>query len=279
MGLRCLKASSVLKLSIPAKTYTPMLRCIYCGTRTGPFGDEHIIPYSIWGKLVLPRSSCKECEKITCRFEQVVAKQILGPFRAALEAPSRRKPSPTLRFRSRGRTVEIDRDKAPAVVSLPVLSLSKAARLSPSHVNATRMWQIFLDQDREKEVIDPYEVIPDFDASSFFRMLAKAAHSYLLGEMQHRLLPEWENKRIEYLLPPFILGEATDFESVIGGYREILDATDDFHIVKVGTQVVTNTSTYPAVTRYTHIIVHIRLFAWLRSPEYHITAAKLIDSS
>jgi hypothetical protein len=45
------------------KLYQAVNRCIYCDDPTGPFGDEHIIPEGIGGALVLPKASCKDCER------------------------------------------------------------------------------------------------------------------------------------------------------------------------------------------------------------------------
>jgi HNH endonuclease len=58
-----------------AKTYQPVGSCIYCGASewrpgdTRKLGDEHIIPESLGGKLLLPESSCEKCERETSGVE------------------------------------------------------------------------------------------------------------------------------------------------------------------------------------------------------------------
>ena len=64
--------------------YPPVGRCIYCGA-TDELTDEHIIPFSLGGVLILDKASCngtKGCNKKTHKFEGVVARQIFGKFRA-----------------------------------------------------------------------------------------------------------------------------------------------------------------------------------------------------
>ena len=69
-------ARSVAGPSLPqTKIYAPVGHCIYCGSRewspgcNRKLGDEHIVPEGLGGKLILPESSCKSCEKITSKFE------------------------------------------------------------------------------------------------------------------------------------------------------------------------------------------------------------------
>lgn len=42
------------------KIYQPVNVCIYCGG-TGALSDEHIIPFGLGGRWVLPKASCAEC--------------------------------------------------------------------------------------------------------------------------------------------------------------------------------------------------------------------------
>jgi hypothetical protein len=72
------------------RAYAPVRACIYCGATAGPFSDEHIIPLSLGGNLVLPESSCHPCAKITGRFEMDVARFNFAGFRSRLSFPTRR---------------------------------------------------------------------------------------------------------------------------------------------------------------------------------------------
>lgn len=59
--------------------HQPVGHCIYCGA-TNQLSDEHIIPYGLSGVEVLPKASCADCARETCKFEQEVLR---GPMRAA----------------------------------------------------------------------------------------------------------------------------------------------------------------------------------------------------
>src|SRR4051794_10469240 len=64
-------------------------RCIYCpeeGTT-----DEHIIPLSLGGKLLLRDASCDTCREITRRFEEAVTRDMYWPLRLRLGIMGSRK--------------------------------------------------------------------------------------------------------------------------------------------------------------------------------------------
>src|SRR6266508_6142095 len=63
--------------------------CIYCGARED-LRDEHVIPYGLEGEYVLRQASCRECEKLTSRFERAVLRDLLLPARTSLEIRTRR---------------------------------------------------------------------------------------------------------------------------------------------------------------------------------------------
>jgi hypothetical protein len=59
------------------KRYPPVGRCIYCGV-SYDLREEHIVPFSLGGVLILPKASCRKCENITHRFEYTCARQVFG---------------------------------------------------------------------------------------------------------------------------------------------------------------------------------------------------------
>ena len=69
----------------------PKGSCIYCGARGVRLTDEHIVPYSLGGAHVLKEASCDTCADITKKFEQKVARDLLGDARTSFDAPSRRR--------------------------------------------------------------------------------------------------------------------------------------------------------------------------------------------
>lgn len=76
-----------------AQSFRPVNRCIYCGSDGRPEGltREHIFPFSFGGTLVLPKSSCKRCAKITSDFERECARAMFGKLRILFNLPTQHK--------------------------------------------------------------------------------------------------------------------------------------------------------------------------------------------
>ncbi|WP_129447929.1 hypothetical protein [Methylibium sp. Pch-M] len=71
--------------------FPPANYCIYCGANHCRLTDEHIIPLALNGNLILPKSSCDSCAKVTTRFELIIARDMYGPMRIANNFQTRRK--------------------------------------------------------------------------------------------------------------------------------------------------------------------------------------------
>lgn len=63
--------------------------CIYCGAKDN-LSDEHIIPFALGGNLILQKSSCPDCAKITSDFELTCLRTMYGPLRLLYNLPTRR---------------------------------------------------------------------------------------------------------------------------------------------------------------------------------------------
>jgi hypothetical protein len=74
----------------PSYTYDAVEECIYCGAKL-ELSDEHIIPYGLGGRLVLPKASCRACSEKTSKFERTCMRTMYGPLRLLYGLPSRRK--------------------------------------------------------------------------------------------------------------------------------------------------------------------------------------------
>jgi hypothetical protein len=70
------------------KTFPAVGRCIYCPS-TEHLTDEHIVPFGLGGRLILPKASCRACSEITKKFEQRCLRGILGPLRLRMNFPTR----------------------------------------------------------------------------------------------------------------------------------------------------------------------------------------------
>ncbi len=79
----------VMTRMLRAHRYPEVNRCIYCGECVveGGLTDEHIVPHSIGGALVLPKASCRECAKVTAAVEGSFAGQALRPVRRQFKFP------------------------------------------------------------------------------------------------------------------------------------------------------------------------------------------------
>ncbi|WP_407189508.1 HNH endonuclease [Bradyrhizobium centrosematis] len=157
------------------KVYPPVNRCIYCGAdaSTGELSREHIIPKALSGSVILPKSSCPACSRITSQIEGNILKKILIDYRFFMNFPTYRKVK--------------DRPQPKKVVRLPLVSAPPPGIFSGRQES---------DQPIElglgiytfwKGDIQPVrEPIPDqmeFPLWDFFRMIAKIAHGYVVGEL------------------------------------------------------------------------------------------------
>ena len=112
--------------TIGRKVYPPLGYCMYCGS-TEELTSEHIVPFALGGEIELLDSSCKECAKITSKFERALLRGQLWRARLALGFKSRRKhrdapTHTTVEFELDGNTSEeqVQREHGPAVVTFPV---------------------------------------------------------------------------------------------------------------------------------------------------------------
>lgn len=65
-------------------------KCIYCGA-TDDLTDEHTIPFSLNGYIVLKAASCKKCSQITSAFETHVTRDAMKQVRTMMDLKTRRK--------------------------------------------------------------------------------------------------------------------------------------------------------------------------------------------
>ncbi len=68
----------------------PINCCIYCGASDIKLSDEHVIPYSLGGTIILPKASCKHCAKKTGTLEGYIGRHIFQDVRIEFNLPTRR---------------------------------------------------------------------------------------------------------------------------------------------------------------------------------------------
>lgn len=202
----------------PQQKFRPVGECIYCGDRD-KLTDEHIIPFSMGGNLVLPKSSCRSCAAITQRFEQTVARVMLGRHRLIHDYPSRnkkRRPQELdleIEVRGETRTIMVPVSDYPnAPITFPMIPLPGVLR-GAARTNVTRFVAMSVipgleDNDErmkriEKRVGEPFRLKPrptQILIGAYGCLIAKVAHSAAVATFG---LGSFTSP----FLPPIILGK------------------------------------------------------------------------
>ncbi|MBL8552195.1 MAG: hypothetical protein JNJ73_19560 [Hyphomonadaceae bacterium] len=191
----------ILPAQVPL-TYAPVGRCIYCGAAEA-LSDEHIIPYGLGGRLVLPASSCAACAKITGAFEGTCLRTCFGPLRMLYDLPSRRKrerpdtlPLKVKRTADEDWTdMQVAREDYPFLVLFPHLSgptLLSGRTDAEQGAKANRFWIRGASEsagfkphlNELCQQLGVHSVMPtaEFRVEEFCLMLAKIAHAYAVAE-------------------------------------------------------------------------------------------------
>jgi hypothetical protein len=269
--------------------YPPAGFCIYCGISDTVLTDEHVIPFSLAGRIVLPKSSCKPCAEITSKFEMHIAREMFGKFRQVQSYPTRnpkQRPA-TVKFRSleSGEFTgihDVPIDEFPTAMSMPVFGVARL--LSPASEPQPLYMASFL-QDREKaralaaKVGADIEMVPPYGLNEFSRLLAKIAHSAFWGEVLRGRYPGFSKETWDLLLPTFILtGEGQLFDLIGSPAQWDAPRPDQHYKLKFGEQILLNKFGDEWVQNeqpeFNAKLVSIRLFEFLGAPEYDVVVAR-----
>lgn len=171
--------------------FGPLGYCLYCGEIDG-LTDEHIVPYGLNGNIVLPKSSCFSCQKITSKIELFVLRDMLGMLRTRHNLKSRHRKKRADRevyidivdqpYEER---VQLNRDELPTVICMPNWgsdSLCWTLGLVAPEKKSEMVWRFPSgDAERILEVAGnrPYQ-LPNmvFNQSIFARFIAKIGLSF-----------------------------------------------------------------------------------------------------
>lgn len=191
------------------KKYDAVGKCIYCGKAKG-LTDEHIIPFSLNGKWVLPKASCQSCAKITSTFEGKVA-NMFSSFRQSANLKTRRP-------KKRAKTVSLKSDDNEILQmpnegmwdQIPTLQFQLPG-IYRNNWKASEKWQgtilgVRTNTASEKKTAHWKKfqtktftyTTPAFDIVSYAKTLAKIAHCISVGH--------YGVDNFDHFLPPFILG-------------------------------------------------------------------------
>lgn len=254
----------------PRKRYAPINRCIYCGTTESDLTDEHIIPFGLLPKgmdLFLPKSSCRDCAKITSKFEGSVQQGMLGPLRHKMGLKTRRKRptthNVTFNFRQDGRLEyrEIALVDFPAMcMGFRWLAPGILRRIAPTNIFEGEL-VVRQNPDELKKFIGDGEAfkIGRVAPGDFARMLAKIAHSFAMAELGA--------DAFEPLLPDLILGKSETAPYLVGG-----DATEESSSVELPLHYLG--PMYASVDEVLYLLIAIRLFSKMGMPRYHVVVGR-----
>ena len=259
------------------RAYSPVGSCIYCGRKT-ELSTEHIIPYGLGGRWIIPESSCLPCAKKTGAFEGTCQRSILGPLRMHYNLPTRRpqeRPS-TLPLKVKLKpdgawtTIQVDRDICPFLVLFPILDLPEEITDSRTRVSkgatARTFWiraasfsdgispgdpMTYLGELCKKLGISSVEPTAAFRVPEFFRMLAKIAHAFSVAELGGASFRS-------FLVPSILENKLDDSARYIGGMTANSHPSTLLHQV----------SQLHCTEKPELVIVGIQLFAPLGTPTY-----------
>lgn len=254
-------------------TYEPVGVCIYCGSTTysiqrpSPLGDEHIIPFSLGGDLVLPEASCQACEKTINKYESILGQRIFGEFRLKYKMRSRRKKGrPTTKqiTTNSGLIKPIPYTDYPA--PFLIYGFGRATYLDDHTQNISLFqWDPLLFTNTEE--VAQFAKTHDWDGKfrveyapvEFARCLAKIAHAYAVAE--------WGLDAFRPLLREIILSESDEIGRFIGGSSlPPTSVVGGAHGLRMDMEVTP--------TRVL-AVVRIRLFTRGETPEYEVVVGQI----
>ncbi len=245
--------------------------CIYCRTLSSNLGDEHIVPASLGGKVLIRSASCQSCERITSRFENHCADRMLRPALTHIGIRGRTKIKRSQVAVKVGKAPYSKRHKMPVTEHpgmLWMFSFSVAGILFGNTSSTPPVGRIItrpIHENIDHRLKNLSALGPDvslidkpFDAAPFARLLAKIAHCHLVAEIGF--------EHFEPLLPTLILNDHSDEQllNYVGTHIGKNPESSDLHSIWHSKERGTNGVEY--------YVVHIRLFGQYDMPMHYVVA-------
>jgi hypothetical protein len=243
--------------------------CMYCGSKDPDRGEEHIIPASLNGTLVLSKAACRACRDKTSRFELDLARGTFLVARTRLAMRTRRKAErpeyfPVVLIASDGsRTTElVPVREVPLSICFPLLPPPTELADVPRD-DRERAAQLEIRLSREEEInrflLSRSAVRAEMETKlrphSMMRLVAKVAYGFVVANKTIRL-------RENFVLPT-ILGDEPHPERWVGNLEHDYGRQGrDLHQVSI-------------IQHSEHVIGFVRLFALLGAPEYTVIVGKV----
>ena len=263
-------------------------RCIYCGVKNAvaELSDEHIIPLSLNGSMILPRSSCKLCAAVTSKIERVCAKEIYGQFRRRYSLKTRRPKNRQTEVTVAVTSVQGDYnvvvkpEETPTLMPLfylaPAGCLHQPPKLKPTWEGATiKVKDLGIKNPNLLNRIGPtssfYSQSVKCDIDNFARLCAKIGHGFAVSLFGESSFEAW--------LPPYILGKNNNLAFVVGASPtppSTGEATDPPSNLKVSN--ILNWSVYETSAYGPLLAIDMQLFPSVGQPPILAVAGKISPS-
>lgn len=238
--------------------------CIYCGAQkyaadsSRHLAEEHIIPFSLNGDLVIPRASCRRCERITGRDESTIINGCLASIRRSLGLRTRR-PKDVPKFlpiyTDIGK-VMVDIDDYPLATVFVVLGRPPILIGGPENVLGTKVINQNFDIDfiAKKYRVKEFS-LPIMPVTVLNRVLAKIAHSFLVATLGvsgfSPIIADRILDKNDYM---------TDLVGGVGSFEE--DDSENLHDI-----IIENDS-----QNGKYIVVRLRLLGLLGAPTFRVVS-------
>lgn len=202
----------------------PINACVYCGSTNyrekddRRLGDEHVIPESLGGNLILEQAACENCERRVNLFEQPILKSVLYAPHVflGLRRKKRKRGEETITVHAsvNGKDIKLTLPLKRMPVMLFFITMNSPGILvgRPSglpSMNGVWMKPFFKEGPGIPRGIKSM-ASPVLDTHKFVQFLAKIAHCYAVSVLGSAFTP---------LLPEMILADAQppNFD-LIGGH-------------------------------------------------------------
>ncbi len=236
--------------------------CIYCGAKDRPLRDEHIVPYSLSGTHILLKASCPQCEDMTKKFEQKVARDLWGDARTSFKQPTRRK-------KERRTHIEIPLENGHGIQSIPIneypagfvfYKMGACGFLQglPETTDISASWEfVVIDDDKRRDAfrlehgrhaILQFRHVPD----DFGRLLAKIAYCQVLTALD---LGDFRP-----LILPYITGKKSNLSYLVGSIGGVPEGENGYRL----------TTMYAERGQDLILLVEVRLYANTHAPTYQV---------
>ena len=198
--------------------------CIYCGRSDVKLTDEHIVPLSLGGFHVLLKASCRDCNKITSKFELEVMRNLWGDARNSYNAPSRRKNRRKSHIILSGpkdgsKKLKVKYTDYPAPMIFYFMSRAGILQGLSETFDLSKEWKLKAIVDQKKleqfeqkfpgQLTLKFKHVPD----SFARLVAKIGYGQALTIL--------DPTDFRPVCVPYILGEKENLSFIVGAQTEV----------------------------------------------------------